>query len=88
MHRERRSLDAVRDQAKEVFGVTAVALQLPIGREKAFRGIVDLLSGKAYEYDMDGVGKGREIAVPDEMADQVEEARTSLMESVAETTKR
>ncbi len=85
MHRERASLDAVRDQAKEVFGVTAVALQLPIGREKAFRGVVDLLSGKAYEYDMDGVGKGREIAVPDEMADQVEEARTSLMESVAET---
>ena len=85
MHKERASVDAVVDQAKEVFGVTAVAVQLPLGREKGFRGVVDLISGKAYEYELDGDGKGTEVAVPDDMADSVEEARTALIEAVAET---
>ncbi len=85
MHKERASVDAVVDQVREAFGIAAVAVQLPLGSEKGFRGIVDLISGKAYEYELDGKGKGREIPVPDDMADQVEEARTSLMESVAET---
>ena len=85
MHKERASVDAVVEQAKEVFGVTAVAVQLPLGREKGFRGVVDLISGKAYEYELDGEGKGTEVAVPDDMADSVEEARTALIEAVAET---
>ncbi len=85
MHKERASVDAVVEQAKEVFGVTAVAVQLPLGQEKGFRGVVDLISGKAYEYELDGDGKGTEVAVPDDMADSVEEARTALIEAVAET---
>ena len=85
MHKERASVDAVVEQAKEVFGVTAVAVQLPLGREKGFRGVVDLISGKAYEYELDGDGKGTEVAVPDDLADGVEEARTALIEAVAET---
>lgn len=85
MRRERASLDAVRDQVKEALGTTPVPLQLPLGEELAFRGVVDLVAGKAYEYEVDGDGKGREIAIPSELADQVAEARTGLMEAVAET---
>ena len=85
MHKERASVDAVVSQVKEVFDVTAVSLQLPLGTEKGFRGVVDLVSGKAYEYQLDGDGKGSETAVPADLADQVEEARTSLIEAVAET---
>ena len=85
MHKERASVDAVVDQAKEVFGVTAVAVQLPLGAEKGFRGVVDLISGKAFEYELDGDGKGAEVSVPDDMVDSVEEARTALIEAVAET---
>jgi elongation factor G len=85
MHKERASVDAVIDQVKEAFGVPAVAVQIPLGREKGFRGVVDLISGSAYEYELGGKGKGRKVAVPGDMADQVEEARTSLIESVAET---
>ena len=85
MHKERASLGPVADQVGETFDVTPVAVQLPLGSEKGFRGVVDLISGKAYEYDLDGNGKGEEVPVPDEMADQVEEARISLIESVAET---
>ncbi len=85
MHKERASLDAVVEQAKEIFGVTAVRVQVPLGSEKGFQGVVDLISGKAYEYELDGNGRGAEVAVPDEMADRVEEARTALIEAVAET---
>ena len=85
MHKERASVSSVVEQAKEIFGVTAVALQLPLGAEKGFRGVVDLISGKAYEYDLDGNGMGAEAQVPSDLADQVEEYRTGLMEAVAET---
>ena len=85
MFKERASMDTVMDQIREAFGVSAVAVQLPLGRERGFRGVVDLISGKAYEYDLDGTGKGREVPVPDGMEDQIEEARTGLIESVAET---
>ena len=85
MHKERASADAVVEQASEVFGVTAVPVQLPLGQEKGFRGVVDLLTGKAYEYELDGSGRGVETPVPGDMEDAVEEARIALIESVAET---
>ena len=85
MHKERASVDSVVEQARDVFGVSAVALQIPLGQEKGFRGVVDLVSGKAYEYELDGSGKGSEVPVPDDLADAVEEARVALIESVAET---
>ena len=85
MHKERASVDAVVQQVKEVFDATAVMLQIPLGSEKGFRGVVDLIAEKAYEYELDGDGKGRETAVPDDLRDALEEARTSLIESVAET---
>lgn len=85
MHKERASAAAVVSQAKDTLGVTAVPVQLPLGREKGFRGVVDLISGKAYEYELDGDGAGSEVPVPDDMADSVEEARTNLVEAVAET---
>ena len=85
MHKERASVDAVVQQAKEVFDVTAVSLQIPLGSEKGFRGVVDLISEKAYEYALDGDGKGAETAVPDDLRDALEEARTGLIEAVAET---
>lgn len=85
MHKERASVEGVVDQAKDVLGVTAVPVQLPLGREKGFRGIVDLLTGKAYEYELDGNGNGTEVAVPADMADSVEEAQIALIEAVAET---
>ncbi len=85
MHKERASIDAVVAQAKEVFDITTVAVQIPLGREKDFRGVVDLVSGRAYEYEFDGNGRGTEVTVPDDMSASVEEARTALVEAVAET---
>ena len=85
MHKERASIAAVVDQVKEVFGVTAVPVQYPLGEEKDFAGVVDLIGAKAYAYAMDGNGKGTAGDIPTDAADAVEEARTQLIEAVAET---
>jgi len=63
----------------------AVPLQLPIGKESAFEGVIDVLSGKAYRYAAEGDGKGQEGDVPAEMADDVDAARRAVVEAVAES---
>ncbi|MBT3317141.1 elongation factor G [bacterium] len=60
---------------------TSVAVQLPIGKGESFKGIVDLIGMKAYEY-VDG--KANAIDIPADMADAVEEAREELMSAAAE----
>ena len=60
MHKERASVEAVVQQAKEIFDVTAVSVQLPIGRESGFRGVVDLLSGNAFRV-RDGRSRRRQV---------------------------
>jgi len=61
---------------------TSVAVQLPIGKGESFRGLVDLIEMKAYEY-VDG--KANAIDIPADMADAVEEAHEELMSAAAET---
>ncbi len=84
LDRERADFSRTLDQIKESLPLTPVVLQLPIGEEDSFRGLVDIMSGKAYLFDGD-TGKVNETNVPDDMADMVEEYRESLMENVAET---
>ncbi len=83
--RERADFHRTLDQIKEVFGGGAVAVQIPIGIEKTFRGVIDLIGMKAWEYEVDGDGKGREVAIPADQQGAVEEAREALLEAVAET---
>ena len=59
-------------------------IQLPIGEERAFNGVVDLVSMKGYTFATDGSGKVTEGAVPADMADQANAAREALIEMVAE----
>ena len=61
---------------------TAVAVQLPIGKGASFKGVVDLVEMKAYEF---ADGKASAIDIPADMADAVEEAREELMSAAAET---
>lgn len=68
----------------EVFGRSAVAVHLPIGSEKTFRGVVDLIKMKAYTFQTDGSGKVTEGDVPAELADDAASAREALIEMVAE----
>jgi elongation factor G len=59
-----------------------VAMQLPIGKDLNFKGLVDLVGMKAYEYGEDGAAK--EVEIPGEMKTQVDEYREKLMEAIAE----
>ncbi|ERL04491.1 elongation factor G [Mitsuokella sp. oral taxon 131] len=69
---------------KERLNANAVAIQLPIGAEDTFQGIVDLVKMEAIVYE-DDLGKVEdEVAIPDDMKDQAEEYREILMEALSE----
>lgn len=84
LDRERSSFERTLENVQEAFGRHAIPVQLPIGAEKDFRGIVDLITMKAYEYKLDGDGKGKEIPIPGDMAEAVQKAHEELVEMVAE----
>ena len=66
-------------------GKNPVPIQLPIGKEDTFKGIIDLFEMKAYYY-LDDKGDKIEITeIPDDMKDQAEEYRASMIESICET---
>jgi elongation factor G len=72
-------------QVKEMLGTKAVPLQLPIGAEEGFKGVVDLVENKAIVWNEEDMGMTfEEIEIPAEMADEVAEYREKLVESVAE----
>ncbi|MGI9952826.1 elongation factor G [Moorellaceae bacterium AZ2] len=73
------------DQIAERLGATPVPVQLPLGAEDNFRGIVDLVRMKAVVYTDDLGTAMEEHPVPPEMADQVAEYREKLLEAVAES---
>jgi elongation factor G len=62
-------------------------IQLPIGAEADFKGIIDLMTGKAYFYDdNDQLGRNiQEGSIPGDMAEMAEEYRTKLVEAIVET---
>ncbi|MFC2767864.1 MAG: elongation factor G [Mitsuokella sp.] len=69
---------------RERLNANAVAIQLPIGAEDTFQGIVDLVKMEAIVYE-DDLGKVEdEVAIPDDMKDQAEEYREILMEALSE----
>jgi elongation factor G len=75
---------AVVQDMRDRLQANAVAIQLPIGAENDFRGIIDLVEQKAYFYK-DDLGKEIEVGeIPADMADRAEELRNELIEKVAE----
>ncbi|MBQ2236635.1 MAG: elongation factor G [Clostridia bacterium] len=74
----------VLDMIKERFNCNAVPIQLPIGSEDTFKGIIDLINNKALVY-YDDLGKDvREEEIPDDMKELAEKYRTALIESIVE----
>ncbi|MEG3909315.1 elongation factor G [Microcoleus sp. w1-18aA5] len=72
-------------QIRDRMRANAVPIQIPIGSEENFRGIVDLVHMKAYIYNNDMGTDIEEVEIPDEVKDLAVEYRTKLIESVAET---
>jgi elongation factor G len=82
LDRERADFLRAFQEAAEIFDPKPIVLQLPIGAEADFKGVVDLISGKAYIYDDDGKAKKSEI--PADMQEQYESERENLIENIAE----
>jgi len=84
MDRERASLERSLKSLQEVCNRTVIPIQLPIGEEKSFRGVVDLVSRKAFIFQTDESGTFTTGGVPADMQGAVEAAREGLVEMVAE----
>ncbi len=82
MDRERADYAQVLKDVKDLLGLEPVLMQLPIGKEDGFSGVVNLLTGNAYTYSGDG-GKGTKTDVPADLADDVEAAVEEMMEAVS-----
>ena len=75
----------VHEQMRDRLRANAIAIQLPIGSETDFQGIVDLVRMRAYIYTNDQGTDIQETDIPEELQAQVEEYRTKLIEAAAET---
>ncbi|AGL01442.1 translation elongation factor EF-G [Desulfoscipio gibsoniae DSM 7213] len=82
MDRENASFSKLLDDLNAKFKANFVPINFPIGDGLDFKGIMDVLNQKAYEFG--GDGKAKEIAIPDELQDQLEEYREKLVEAAAE----
>jgi elongation factor G len=84
MDRERASGSRTVEQLQKKFGREVIPLQIPIGTEHSFSGVVDLLGMKAITFAADESGKSEEGPVPADLQAEAEDARNALIEMVAE----
>jgi len=84
LDRDRASFERTLEALHAAFGRSAVPLQLPIGEEKNFHGVIDLVRVKAYLYDSNGSGKAKEVEIPADLKDAASKAHEALVEMVAE----
>src|SRR5512143_1622555 len=75
-----RTIETIKDR----LGANAIAMQVPIGFEATFRGAVDLLEEKAVIWEDDLGKEPKVIDIPDELKEQVKEARAYMVERIAE----
>lgn len=84
LDRENANFDKVLSDLRQKFGTSVVPVQIPIGKETGFKGVVDIIEQKAKVYD----AKSKTMVdgdIPDDLESIIEEYRNSLMEAVAET---
>jgi elongation factor G len=83
MDRERANFDMALSSLSEVLRIKPVLMNLPIGAEAAFKGVVDVLSGKALFFNEKGESVPGEI--PEDLQDMVESLRETSVENIAES---
>jgi len=85
MDRQGADFFMVVNQVKKMLGSNAVPLQVPIGAEEHFTGVVDLITNKAIIWDEESRGMTyKEIPIPEDIKDTVQEYRQQLIENIAE----
>lgn len=74
------------DSIRERLTIEPLPVQLPLGRERSFRGIIDLISMRAFAFDEESLGKSfTESEIPCELSDDAQRAREALLEALAES---
>ena len=84
LDRENASFERAVASLQEHFGRTAIPVQLPIGSERGFGGIIDLIELKAFEFEPNGAGKAKLIDIPADMQDVAAKGHEAIVEMVAE----
>ena len=84
LDRERASFERTMESIHERFGRQAVPIHLPLGSEKDFTGVIDLVHMKAHTFVPDGDGKSKEGEIPEAYAEVAKKAHEELVELVAE----
>jgi elongation factor G len=84
MDRERADFARALEDVRKNLSPKAVPVQIPLGREAVFSGVVDLLHLRALRFPGDGSGTGREEEVPGDVKAEAEKARAALFEAIAE----
>lgn len=85
LDRKNANFEKVMDQLKGAYPhARLVPIQIPIGQEESFSGLIDILENKIYDYDPVGSGKCIVKEVPEEYKDEIEISREQLAEAVAE----
>ncbi|HEX6555418.1 MAG TPA: elongation factor G [Ktedonobacteraceae bacterium] len=83
LDRENTAFDTALKSLRDQFGLKVVPLQIPIGEQSSFRGVVDLVSQKGYTFE--GGNKVQEIAIPAELQENIGSYREQLIESAVES---
>ncbi|NMC75564.1 MAG: elongation factor G [Geobacteraceae bacterium] len=84
MDRERANFLRAMGDMEKALGARAVAVQIPLGAEESFEGVIDLVKMKAYRYTKDLSGKFTEADIPPDYLAEAESMREKLVETVAE----
>jgi len=85
MDKERADFQKALDAIKETLDLRLVPVSLPLGEQEDFRGIVDLIQMKAFEFSNDGSGNADPVDIPADLQDEVENLRSNLIEFAAES---
>src|SRR5438876_2192157 len=83
LDRENTSFDQALESLRNQFGLKVVPLQLPIGEQSGFKGVIDLVSQKGYTFE--GGNKVQEVTIPAELKDKISSFREQLIESAVES---
>ncbi|HZX10020.1 MAG TPA: elongation factor G [Acidobacteriota bacterium] len=84
LDRENADFDRTVNSIQDFFGRQAVPVQIPLGSEQDFKGVIDLIKKKAYVFQDEDSGSFKEVDIPDEMKKEVEKKAEELTEMIAE----
>ena len=85
LDRERANFFSSVESIEKSLGLKGVPIQIPVGQEASFKGVVDLLKMKAYIYKKDGSGKFDAVDIPDDVLDEAKSYREKFVENIAES---